>query len=114
MSLSVPSPTVQYAVEMRWDTSTLNGSDYAPIDHLFYEATTILNFGPYQNQEVFFAIQARDAVPFAIAEPQIPSEYVGLTAQELFDQYGVIAGGKFAPSNALTLPTLKGLLAPLV
>jgi Ca2+-binding RTX toxin-like protein len=114
MSLLVPYPTVQYEVDMRWDTSTLGGTITAASDHLFYTSTTILNFGPYQNQEVFFEVQARNAVPFPVAEPQIPSQYVGLTSQQLFDQFGLIAGGTFAPSNALTLPSLKGLLAPLV
>lgn len=114
MSLLIPYPTVQYEVDMRWDTDTLNGTDYAPIDHLFYEASTILNFGPYQNQQAYFAVQARDAVPFPVTEPQIPSQYVGLTNQQLFDQFGLIAEGEFAPSNAITVPTIRGLIDPFV
>jgi hypothetical protein len=114
MSALVPSPTVQYEVDMRWDTSTLNGSITAPIDHLFYPSTTILNYGPYQYQEAFFQVQARNAVPFPVAEPQIPSQYVGLTSQQLFNQFSLIVEGKFAPNNALTLPSIRGLVAPVI
>jgi hypothetical protein len=42
----------------------------------------------------------------------VPAEYVGLTNQELWDQYNVALGGAVAPPFTYTVPYINGLLAP--
>jgi hypothetical protein len=86
----------------------------APIDHLFYNSTTILNYGQYDNQRLYFAVQAANAIPFPEAEPQIPNGYVGLTTLQLRNQYGLTVGGGLAPVQTVTVPGLKGLLSLLL
>jgi hypothetical protein len=85
---------------------------YGETDHYFYNSTVTLNFGPYTNQRLYFAIQAADAVPFPTAAEGIPFEYVGLTTQQLWDYYGVALGGSVAPGDAVVTPLSNGLLAP--
>jgi hypothetical protein len=109
--LPMAMPGTQVEVDMRFDTATLNGEDYAPIDHLFYSSTTTLNYGPYHDQQLYYAAQAANAIPFPVAEPQIPNEYIGLTTLQLRNQFGLTVGGGLAPAQTVTVPSLKGLLS---
>jgi PKD repeat protein len=68
---------------------------------------------------VWDTIQARDAIPYP--EPgedpnsrsgnDVPSEYVGLTNQQLWDQFGVASLGELAPVEATAHLEVDGLVA---
>lgn len=82
------------------------------VNHLFYQDTIILNFGPYVNQRLYYTVQDPDAVPFHTPLEFLPVEYVGLTTQELWDQFGVAVGGEVAPENTTEVPRISGLIGP--
>jgi hypothetical protein len=87
--------------------------DLKPIIHTtadtyFVNDSLILNFGPYVNREFFFAGHKASEVPFPTARPDIPSQYVGLTNQQLWQFYGVAVGGKVVPDQAVALPFVTG------
>jgi hypothetical protein len=42
----------------------------------------------------------------------VPTEYVGLTTQQLWNYYGIAIGGSVAPSNATVPSFSNGLLGP--
>jgi hypothetical protein len=44
--------------------------------------------------------------------PYLPSSYVGLTNQQLWNQFGIAFAGEIAPSNAMTDLNFIGLLGP--
>jgi hypothetical protein len=96
----------QLDVSIKFDSSPLNYS----IDHLFYDSKVILNYGPFQNRQLYSTTQSANAVPFPEAGAYIPDEFVGLTTQQIKLQYGLTLLGEIAPSNVVTLPTLRGLL----
>jgi hypothetical protein len=73
---------------------------------------TILNFGPFVNQRLYGLMQQATSVPFPAPRPDLPSQYVGLTNQEMWDQYNVALGGAIAPPFSYTAPNISGLLAP--
>jgi hypothetical protein len=86
----------------------------SPVDvtKLFREETVILDFGPFNVHRLYYVQQAANAVPFPEPREGLPPEYVGLTNQQLWDQYGVALAGGIAPSNAFTVPYVTGLIAP--
>jgi hypothetical protein len=88
--------------------ATADGS----ITHIFLQDRVILNFGPYQNQRVYYLLQNADAIPFPAAAPTVPAAYVGLTSQQLWDQFGIAVGGTVAPANAISVPGIVGLIGP--
>jgi hypothetical protein len=71
-----------------------------------------LNFGPFANQRLYYTQQAADAVPFPAPIEGLPGEYVGLTNQQLWTQYGVALNSAIAPSGSYTVPEIVGLIAP--
>jgi hypothetical protein len=75
--------------------------------------SVILNYGAFTNRRLMFELQAASAVPFPTAAAGVPSQYVGKTNLQLWTQYGVAVGGQIAPSNAINLPLIVGLLAPI-
>jgi Ca2+-binding RTX toxin-like protein len=100
---------VQLEVAHRFDDMAIHGS----IQHIFYDSKVFLNYGPYRNQQLYSEAQTRAAVLFPVAEPSIPSEYVGLTAGQIATKYGLIVHGEFAPLTAQLVSGLGGLLARL-
>ena len=102
-------PWTQMGVAHRYDDLPVNNS----IQHIFYESKVYLNYGPYENQQLYSAAQKPSAVPFPEALPYIPSEYVGLTAAELQVRYGKTIFGELAPATAILIPNLGGLLQVL-
>jgi Ca2+-binding RTX toxin-like protein len=74
----------------------------------------LLNFGPFVNQRLYNAQQHADTVPFPVLRPDLPAQYVGLTNQQLWDNFGVALAGAIAPSNAYTVPYIIGFIAPIV
>jgi Ca2+-binding RTX toxin-like protein len=79
----------------------------------FSNDTVILNFGQFVNQRLYNTLQVAGAIPFPTSRTDLPNIYVGLTNQQLWNQYGFALGGAIAPANALTVPNIIGLVAPL-
>ena len=78
----------------------------------FVNDQVILNFGPLQSQRVYFWRQQAQAIPFPEARPDIPPQYVGLTNQQLWNQFGKALSGAIAPADVYTLPYIQGGLIP--
>jgi Ca2+-binding RTX toxin-like protein len=78
------------------------------INSFFTPDSVILNFGPFVNQRVYYDLQHPDAIPFPKAAAGVPSDYIGLTSQQLWDQYGVAVSGSLAPANTITVPLISG------
>jgi hypothetical protein len=73
----------------------------------------VLNFGSLVNQRLYYTTQQASFIPFPVARPDAPAAYVGLTNQQLWNQFGVAVGGTLAPLNTYTLSNIVGLRAPL-
>jgi hypothetical protein len=87
----------------------INGST----SHIFNSDVVMFNFGSYVNRRVYYPQQAATSIPFSIpGEAGVPAAYIGLTAQQLWNQYGLAVGGTLAPANAISIPGLLGLLGP--
>jgi hypothetical protein len=83
-------------------------------------ATLLQNYGPggifapnlvtYNGQQVYAPEQAANFVPFttAASSPGVPAALIGLTNQQLWDQFGLAVGGALAPAQAATLPGIRG------
>jgi hypothetical protein len=98
----------QLMISMRSSFDPLAGwTSYA-----LYRDQVYLNFGPFAGQQVYYALQAATAIPFPMLVGDIPSQYVGLTNQQLWDQYGVALGGAIAPVTAVAVPGVRGLVGP--
>ena len=80
------------------------------VSNYFYSSKIILDYGPYQQQQLYSQAQARNAIPFPVGSVGIPEQYVGLTSQQIFDNFGLIVNGEFAPSSVTTIPEFDGLL----
>jgi hypothetical protein len=89
--------------------TTLTGPDVA---RYFGNDVVMLNFGPFANKRLYYPQQAAGAVPFPSPIDGLPSQYVGLTNQQLWDLYGVALGGTVAPAGAYTVSQIIGLIAP--
>ncbi|NET37289.1 MAG: T9SS type A sorting domain-containing protein [Cyanothece sp. SIO1E1] len=77
----------------------------------------LLNFGPYQNERVYYNRQLANDIPipntlsFNLFEDEVvsvPSQYVGKTNQQLLDQYNLAFGGAIMPVDARTIPEVTG------
>ncbi len=93
-------------VMMRFTTIPHNGST----NHLFFDTAVTLNYGPYDDRRLYWLEQDPSAVPFPVAGAYIRPEYVGLTSQQLWDQFRIAIGGSLAPPTAVEAPSLVGLL----
>ncbi|MCI0333176.1 MAG: hypothetical protein L0228_08135 [Planctomycetes bacterium] len=88
---------------------SLTGID---VSRYFGQDIVTLNFGPFANKRLYYTQQAADAVPFPAPISGLLPQYVGLTNQQLWDQYGVALGGAVAPAGSYTVPQIIGLIAP--
>ena len=91
--------------------------DVTPL--VVYPATTFLvkdvitlNYGPFVNQRLYGLMQLPTSVPFPVPRADLPAAYVGLTNQQLWNQFGVALGGEIAPSNYTMAPSIIGLIGP--
>jgi hypothetical protein len=73
-----------------------------------------LNYGSFVNQRLYNTMQQASAIPFPTLRTDLPTQYVGLTNQQLWNLYGQALGGAIAPSNVVTVPNITGLVAPIV
>ncbi|MDZ4657792.1 MAG: G8 domain-containing protein [Bythopirellula sp.] len=106
LSSEILGAYTQTDVNLRFEDLAVNGS----INHLFYDSTVILNYGSYQNQRLYFNAQVASTIPFPVAQPHIPTQYVGKTTGQLQSQYGLMLMGEIAPLNVVAIPALGGLL----
>ncbi|MEX2092009.1 MAG: G8 domain-containing protein, partial [Pirellulales bacterium] len=82
------------------------------IAHVFLQDRVILDFGPFQNQRVYYEVQAPSAIPFPTAMPNLPTAYIDRTSQQLWNQFGLRVGGTMAPANAVSVASVVGLVGP--
>ncbi len=82
------------------------------IDHVFIQDHLILDFGPFDNQRAYYSVQDPLAVPFPVADSGVLPAYVGLTTQQLWDQFGVAVGGEVAPAGTYIAASIDGLVGP--
>jgi hypothetical protein len=104
--------TDQPRIELWQDLSPIGRHSVAI--HLVRDAI-ILNPGSDTEQQLYFPGQRPDSVLFPVARSDTPAEYIGLTSQQLLDQFGVALGGMLAPTDVFTVPLVKGgLVVPKV
>ena len=68
--------------------------------HVLLSESVVLDYGEFDNQRVWYALQAPDAVPFTEPHPALDPAWVGLTNLQLQDQFGVSFGGAMTPEEA--------------
>jgi hypothetical protein len=98
-------------VQMWYDISPIDNATAATF---LINDVVLLNYGVFVNQRLYGTMQQANAIPFPSARADIPTNYVGLTNQQLWNSYGVAFGGAIVPSNAITVPNITGLVAPKV
>jgi hypothetical protein len=76
----------------------------------FVHDSVIFDFGPFDHQQAFYWRQQAGIAPFPEARPDVPAAYVGLTNQQLWDQFGIALSGQIAPSDTFTVPFVLGAL----
>jgi hypothetical protein len=110
----VATPRQQYDVYLQ---SNFNPREQ-DITRLFNRDIIRLGTVTHNGQQVYYLEQAANFVPFPTPDttPNLPAEFVGLTNQQLFDQYGLAIGGIVAPPDAVQSdPHIRGLIgAPAV
>ena len=80
----------------------------------FVHDSITLNFGIFQNQRLYYYEQTASYVPFPTPRSDMPAAYIGLTNQQLWNQFGIALSGEIAPANVYAVPNLIGLIAPRV
>jgi hypothetical protein len=83
-------------------------SFYNDVTHDFLPDRVILNYGTYANQQLYYTAQLPTYVPFPVAAASVPAAYVGLTNQQLHDQFGISIGGVIASPDAHVVPRVSG------
>jgi Ca2+-binding RTX toxin-like protein len=68
---------------------------------VFNQMAVTLQYGQYTNHRLYFPVQQASAVPFPAPLEGVPSQYVGLTQQQLHDRYGLAVAGEIAPADAI-------------
>lgn len=102
---TVPPGATQYDLYM-WGRYT--AQDYAPNAKRFNPAQVVTLGG----RRVYLTEQAPSYVPFPTTNGNPPAEWIGLTNQQLKDQFGLEYAGKVAPPDAKTQPNIFGLIDP--
>ena len=93
-------------------------------EHFLLDDQVILDFGPFQNQQLYFYAQSADHVLFPEAPeqltpddpgPTIGEEFVGVTNAEIFSVLGESFGGAMTPADAREVDRILGLVgSPVV
>jgi hypothetical protein len=91
-----------------------NPFGYPNVNIFLVSDVIVLNFGAFAYQRLYFEMQQAIAIPFPVARPDVPAAYIGLTNQQLWNQFGVALGGAIAPANTYIVPNIVGLVAPAV
>jgi hypothetical protein len=102
----------QYNIFMNSDAELIDKVSAFP----FYFVGQPLSLGlvQYNGQQLYFNEQAASYIPFVAGQAAswVPAQLIGLTNQQLWNQYGIAFAGAIAPSSATTVAGLYGLLGP--
>lgn len=88
-------------------------------EHYFLDDQVLLDFGPYDGQQLYFFEQEADHVLFAEMPeqltpddpgPEVGEEIIGLTNAEIRELLGLTVGGAIAPDDAVEVERVVGLL----
>ena len=88
-------------------------------EHFLLDDQVLLDFGPFDNQQLYFFQQSADHVLYEESPdqltpddpgPTIGDEFVGVTNAELFDRFGRSFGGALAAADARELDRIVGLV----
>ena len=88
-------------------------------EHFLLDDQVLLDFGPYQNQQLYFYEQSADHVIFPEAPkqltpddpgPTIGDEFIGLNNAAMQDLVGGSFGGAIVPGDAVELERFQGLV----
>ena len=93
--------------------AVLEVTGYGPVTTFLVNDLIILNFGPFINQRLYYVDQLPNSIPFPTPRPDAPAAYIGLTNQQLWNQFGVALGGAIAPVSSYSVPSILGVIAPL-
>jgi Ca2+-binding RTX toxin-like protein len=74
----------------------------------FVRDAVVLNYGSIVNQQLYYLGQRPTTVLFPTPREDVPAEYVGLTNQQLLNQFGIALGGELMPSNTFSVPYITG------
>ncbi len=110
-SVLITGNLLQPKIQTLFDTYPISG--YSATE-FFVNDVVLLNYGSFVNQRLYSMMQQANAIPFPMIRTDLPTQYVGLTNQQLWNFYGVALGGAIAPSTAIAVPNIIGLLAPMV
>jgi hypothetical protein len=100
---------------------TFNNVNFGPNSVLNYDlftTTTAFGYEPFflpaqvfiDGKELYWADEAPSAVVFPTGNAGIPPQLVGLTAQQIYDQYGIAPQGLLAPADTVPMPGSNGLI----
>ncbi len=81
------------------------------LEPVFAPDRILLDYGPFQMQQVYFPEQLPGSIPFPYEHFLVPSQYVGLSSQQLLDEFGVAIGGGLAPADGLRVDRINGRIA---
>ena len=88
-------------------------------EHFLLDDQVLLDFGPYRNQQLYFFEQSANHILFPEPPeqltpddpgPTIGDEFVGVTNAEILSVLGQSFGGAIAPSDAMELDRIRGLV----
>lgn len=74
-----------------------NLSNKGSFDNVFQPMIITLDFGGFENQRAYFALQSPDAIVFPALVPDLNPAWVGKTNQQLHDEFGLSFGDAIAP-----------------
>ncbi|MEM9659106.1 MAG: hypothetical protein AAF961_12165, partial [Planctomycetota bacterium] len=101
------------ALQANFDEFGPDDSDKHPLFH-FLPDQILLNYGPYQNRQLYFSQQAPDFVPVSPSNPAggsgrtVPPQYVGKSNGRLASQYNLAFGGALLPGEAVAANGISG------
>ena len=107
----VTGQTAQLKIKTEFD---VNPIVIYPATAFLVKDVITLNYGQFLNQRLYGIMQLPNVVPFPVPRADLPAAYVGLTNQQLWNQFGVALGGEIAPSNWTVVPSIIGLIGPPV
>jgi hypothetical protein len=85
------------------------------ITTLFNPDLILINLGTVNlnGKQVYYTEQASNFVPFPAgqAASYVPAQFIGLTNEQLWSQFGLALGGIVAPPNATTVPGINGVVS---
>ncbi|MEM9354838.1 MAG: G8 domain-containing protein [Pseudomonadota bacterium] len=100
-------------LQANFDEFGPDDSDKHPLFH-FLPDQILLNYGPYQNQQLYFSQQAANFVPVSPDNPAggsgrtVPPQYVGQSNGLLASQFNLAFGGALLPNDAVLANGIDG------